>query len=152
MLCLYANGHTTGLVLDSGDSMTQAVPIYDGQFDPASVTSMKIGGRDITRYLSKLLFREGYNLTTSAEFQLVNRVKHKVCQTAFNLKKAQEEHDDLDSIPGYKLPDFKHIKIGLEKFQAPELLFNPSLLGLEYVFDAHACQSHYACATNTTEK
>ncbi len=129
VLSLYANGKTTGLVLDSGDTLSQAVPIYDGRFNPAAVSTMRLAGRHVTQYLSKLLQREGYNLTTTAELEVVRRIKHRVCQTAFNLQKAEEEYDDLDSIPGYKLPDGTHMKIGLEKFQAPELLFRPSLMG-----------------------
>mmetsp|Transcript_7239 Transcript_7239/g.10181 ORF Transcript_7239/g.10181 Transcript_7239/m.10181 type:complete len:81 (-) Transcript_7239:705-947(-) len=64
--------------------------------------------------------------------EVVKRIKHKACQTAFVLKKTEKEFDDIDELPGFKLPDGRVIKIGLEKFKAPELMFKPSLLGLEY--------------------
>jgi len=130
VLGLYAVGNTTGLVLDSGDTTTSAVPIFEGRYDPATVATMKLAGRDITRYLSKLLRLTGCNLTSSSEFEEVKRIKHKMCTTAFNLGTALRDFD-VDRGMGYKLPDGKVVKIGLERFQAPELLFNPSLMGRE---------------------
>jgi len=101
------------------------------------------------RYLAKLLNEQGYKFHTSAEMEVVKRIKHKACQTAFVLRKTEKEFDDIDELPGinksinvaiasspiiigFKLPDGKVIKIGLEKFKAPELMFKPSLLGLKY--------------------
>jgi len=130
VLGLYAVGHTTGLVLDSGDTTTSAVPIYEGRYDPATVATMKLAGRDVTTYLSKLLRLTGCNLMSSSEFEEVKRIKHKMCSTAFNLGTALKDFD-INRGMGYKLPDGNLVKIGLERFQAPELLFNPSLMGRE---------------------
>jgi actin-related protein len=36
VLSLYSSGRTTGLVLEAGDGVTQAVPVYDGSTFPHS--------------------------------------------------------------------------------------------------------------------
>lgn len=71
----YATGRTTGVVLDSGDGVTHAVPIYEGFAIPHSIMRVDIAGRDVSRYLRLLLRKEGYDFHTSAEFEVVRTIK-----------------------------------------------------------------------------
>lgn len=65
ILSLYANGKTTGVVLDSGDGVTHSLPVYEGFSVPHAATRSDLAGRDVTEHFVTLLRRAGYNFTTS---------------------------------------------------------------------------------------
>jgi centractin len=140
ILSLYASGRTTGVVLDSGDGVTNAVPVYEGFILPHAVTRIDVAGRDITDYLQLLLRKAGHNFHTSAELEVVKDIKEKICFVAFNIERIEKEdsEDFVEPEVPYKLPDGNVIQVGPEKFRAPEVLFNPGLIGLEYV-GIHQC-------------
>uniref|UniRef100_A0A0K8SC58 Beta-centractin n=1 Tax=Lygus hesperus TaxID=30085 RepID=A0A0K8SC58_LYGHE len=128
VLSLYATGRTTGVVLDSGDGVTHAVPIYEGFAMPHSIMRVDIAGRDVSRYLRLLLRKEGVNLKTTAEFEVVRTIKEKACYLSPNPQK--EESADTEKFQ-YILPDGSTLDIGAARFRAPEVLFRPDLIGDE---------------------
>lgn len=128
VLSLYATGRTTGVVLDSGDGVTHAVPIYEGFAMPHSIMRVDIAGRDVSRYLRLLLRKEGVHLKTSAEFEVVRTIKEKACYLASNPQK--EDSADNEKFQ-YLLPDGSSLDIGGARYRAPEILFRPDLMGEE---------------------
>lgn len=129
ILSLYASGRTTGVVLDSGDGVTHAVPVYEGFALPHAVMRSDIAGRDVTEHLALQLRKTGHVFHTSAEREVVREIKEKEC---YLLVKEQADHDKTSNQHQYRLPDGNTINLGAERFRAPEILFNPSLVGLEY--------------------
>lgn len=130
MLSLYASGRTTGVVLDSGDGVTHAVPVFEGFAMPHAVQRADIAGRDVTDYLGLLLRKAGYHFSTTAEREVVRIIKEKTGYIALNPSK--EEKDVSGKLDDFRLPDGNVIKLGTERFLAPEILFKPDLIGLEY--------------------
>ncbi|CZS98722.1 actin-71 [Rhynchosporium agropyri] len=139
VLSLYASGRTTGIVLDAGDGVSHAVPVYEGFAMPSSIRRIDVAGRDVTEYMQLLLRKSGYVFHTSAEKEVVRMIKEKVSYVAADPKKEEKEWAALSGKMGsdsrvveYALPDGNKIKIGQERFRAPEILFDPEIIGLEY--------------------
>ncbi|XP_022905080.1 alpha-centractin-like [Onthophagus taurus] len=130
ILSLYSTGRTTGIVLDVGDTVSHVLPICKGFAMPFGVKRMDIGGRDITKYLKLLLKKEGVNFTTSSELEIIKNIKETICYISENPIN-EEEVIKLDRVI-YKLPDGKNISVGTSRIRAPETLFTPSLIGVEY--------------------
>ncbi|KAI8915981.1 actin-like protein [Gorgonomyces haynaldii] len=129
VLALYSSGRTTGLVLDIGDGVSHCVPVYEGFAIPNAIQRMDLAGRDVTSHLQLLLKKQGINLTTSAEKDLVRIIKEKASYVSLNPSKEEKEFQNKDQ---YTLPDGQTIKLGSERFNAPEILFQPHRVGLEY--------------------
>lgn len=132
ILSLFSTSNTSGLVLESGEGVTQTCVVYEGYSIPNSYLRYDYGGRNVTEYLQLLLKRVGYSFTSSSEFEIVKKIKENTCYTMlFNIDNARIPTET--GMTQYYLPDGCHINLGEEKILAPEILFNPSLLGLEYL-------------------
>ncbi|ERE92216.1 actin-related protein 2 [Cricetulus griseus] len=134
VLTLYAQGLLTGVVVDSGDGVTHICPVYEGFSLPHLTRRLDIAGRDITRYLIKLLLLRGYAFNHSADFETVRMIKEKLCYVGYNIE--QEQKLALETtvlVESYTLPDGRIIKVGGERFEAPEALFQPHLINVEGV-------------------
>jgi actin-related protein 2 len=132
VLTLYAQGLLTGVVVDSGDGVTHICPVYDGFALPHLTRRLDIAGRDITRYLIKLLLLRGYAFNHSADFETVRMMKEKLCYVGYDIE--QEQKLALETtilVESYTLPDGRVIKVGGERFEAPEALFQPHLINVE---------------------
>ena len=72
-------GLLTGIVIDSGDGVTHICPVYEGFALPHLTRRLDVAGRDITRYLIKLLLLRGYAFNHSADFETIRMMKEKLC-------------------------------------------------------------------------
>jgi len=132
VLTLYAQGLLTGVVVDSGDGVTHIVPVYEGFAMPDKIKRLDIAGRHLTEYLIKLLLLRGYTFNRTADFETVREIKEKLCYVGYDLELEKKLALETTTVMSqYTLPDGRVIKVGAERFEAPEALFQPSLIGVE---------------------
>ena len=77
ILSLYASGKLTGLVVDSGDSLTRIMSIFEGRAIPESKIFKTFGGRDILDFLCDLLIDQ--QVYKSQFRQNLAGIKHEIC-------------------------------------------------------------------------
>lgn len=105
----YSSGRTTGIVLDSGDGVTHAVPVFEGFSMPHAIRRVDVAGRDVTDHLQLLLRKSGHHLHTTAEKEVVRTIKEKCCYIALNPFK--EEKDAAGRTEEFRLPDGNVIQV-----------------------------------------
>lgn len=132
VLALYAQGLSSGVVVDSGDGVTHIVPVYDSMVLNHQTTRLDVAGRDVTKHLISLLLGRGYAFNRTADFETVRQIKEKLCYVSYDLKFDKKLADETTTLVElYELPDGRTIKVGSERYLAPECLFQPHLVGKE---------------------
>ncbi|KAH3680589.1 hypothetical protein WICPIJ_008209 [Wickerhamomyces pijperi] len=134
VLALYAQGLSSGVVVDSGDGVTHIIPVYESVVLNHLTKRLDVAGRDVTRHLIDLLSRRGYAFNRTADFETVRQIKEKLCYVSYDLElDARLARETTTLVENYELPDGRVIKVGSERYEAPECLFQPSLVDVEQV-------------------
>ena len=131
-MLIISQGLSSGVVVDSGDGVTHIVPVYESTVLNNLTRRLDVAGRDVTRNLIALLLRRGYALNRTADFETVRQIKEKLCYVSYDLELDQRLSEETTVlVESYTLPDGRVIRVGSERFEAPECLFQPHLVDVE---------------------
>jgi len=143
------------IIVDSGHSFTHVVPFVNGQKVTNCVRRIDVGGKALTNHLKEIVsYRQLHVLD---EFYLMNQVKEDICYVSTDftsdMELARKRHPENSILREYVLPnyvtvhrgfvrkqeEFGHratnddqiLRLNAERFSVPELIFNPSDVGLK---------------------
>ena len=136
ILSLFSTSATTGIILESGEGVSQSCIIYEGYSLPNTYERYDFGGGDVTEYLKLAMKKKGYQLFNSNEYRLISDMKEKYCfflPQKYNLNIENVKKALNSKKINYYLPDGTIITLGDERILASEILFNPELIGKEYL-------------------
>jgi actin len=132
VLSLYASGRTTGCVINSGEGVTDIVPICENYVNNQAIQKIDLSGQDITKFLQKLMRQAGYTLITSKEKKTLKEIKEKYCYITPDFQEEVKIAKEISKIQKEHLtPDGNKIIIATERFTATESIFTPSIMGKE---------------------
>jgi actin-related protein len=133
VLSLFASGRTSGVVIESGQGITCAVPVFEGYALPHAIKTINVSGQDVTQFLFDSLVAKGVDINET-NMDNVREIKEQMCSVAMDYERAIRGHDPLDEEGRmYELPDNKGIITVDHKtrFESTELLFNPDIAGIK---------------------
>jgi len=116
VLSLYASGRVTGVAVDSGESYTHSVPVYEGIPLRHATQRTSIAGRRLTDYMCMNLRERGY-FVGPTDRHCVEAVKESSCYIALEFEKELQCEIDPNYLTAktYQLPDGKSITMGKDR-------------------------------------
>jgi actin-related protein len=132
VLALFSYSDVTGIVLDSGEGVTNVVPIYQGHVIPYGIQRLELGGRDLDNFLLQMLTEQGHPFDAPTQRDVVRNIKESLSYVALDF---DQELDSINAYAAvektYTLPDGHPFSNTTFRVRCPEALFQPFLLGLD---------------------
>eukprot|EP00992_Anisonema_acinus_P000159 TRINITY_DN10060_c3_g2_i1.p1 TRINITY_DN10060_c3_g2~~TRINITY_DN10060_c3_g2_i1.p1 ORF type:complete len:437 (-),score=147.46 TRINITY_DN10060_c3_g2_i1:113-1369(-) len=132
-------GVMTGTVVDSGDGVTNIIPVAEGYVINSCIKTIPLAGRDITNFIQQSLRDRDEGVPPEDILQVSQRIKEKhsyVCQDVAT------EFASYDGNPDKYIEVYKEVhqktkkewsvSIGYEKFLGPELFFSPEIFSPDF--------------------
>ena len=104
VLSMYAAGRTTGQSVDLGASAMSTVAVFEGYSLPGYHQLHRCeAGRDQTNFLARILLESGVSMTTTAELQIVERMKQELCWVSLDFENDRENFSGSEQ--SFEMPD-----------------------------------------------
>ncbi|ORM42383.1 Actin-2 [Babesia sp. Xinjiang] len=127
LLALYGACRTTGFVVDIGEGIPHAVPVYEGTIVPHAIERLDVGGYDLTSLVMANI--EALDSTEYSSRATANEIKEKCCKVVMNYEQEIQKIDKKNTT--YTLPDGNVVNIGKISIQCPESILTPEVGGFK---------------------
>lgn len=134
-----AGRRLTGLVVDSGDGCTHAIPVAEGYVIGSNIKSIPLAGRDVTSFVQQLLRERGEAVPPEQSLEVARQVKE---QHAYVCSDMVKEFAKYDQQPDKYFRQYEgtHVRtgerfvcdVGYERFLGPEIFFNPEIYSQDH--------------------
>jgi actin-related protein 3 len=129
----------TGCVVDSGEGVTNIIPVVHGYPISNAIQQLPIAGREMTEFIAGLLKDREPTVPPEDRIPTARKIKEKYCKVAKNPSPTFKMFDEKRSkyIQKYTGKASKTgreftCEVGYERFLAPEVWFSPELVSSEY--------------------
>jgi len=158
VLTCFANGRSTGLVVEMGHGGTSIIPVQEGYVISRNATRSACGGFALDEFLKhrvneRLVAMSGQQVQRQIQWSTVRDIKESVCrvsETSFD----EKSNTQIPQIP-YELPDGTIVPMGAERFSVAERYFqyeevneNSSLAEVGLYLPGIICDTAAKCETD----
>ena len=130
VMTLYSTTKTSGLIVESGEGMTQIVPIFEGYLVKNGIKSNNLAGSMVTKKFLKSLESKLKPHNLSNPVLIAKKIKEKYSKVDLD-EKDRSKGNQRDKSESFQLPDGNFIEIKNEIFDVPEILFKPENFDLD---------------------
>uniref|UniRef100_A0A673U295 Actin related protein 3B n=1 Tax=Suricata suricatta TaxID=37032 RepID=A0A673U295_SURSU len=130
----------TGIVIDSGDGVTHAIPVAEGYVIGSCIKHIPIAGRDITYFIQQLLREREVGIPPEQSLETAKAIKEKYCYICPDIVKEFAKYDVdprkwIKQYTGVNAISQKKfvIDVGYERFLGPEIFFHPEFANPDFM-------------------
>ncbi|XP_034495757.1 actin-related protein 3B isoform X2 [Ailuropoda melanoleuca] len=130
----------TGIVIDSGDGVTHAIPVAEGYVIGSCIKHIPIAGRDITYFIQQLLREREVGIPPEQSLETAKAIKEKYCYICPDIVKEFAKYDVdprkwIKQYTGINAINQKKfiIDVGYERFLGPEIFFHPEFANPDFM-------------------
>lgn len=130
-LSMYSTGRVSGLVVESGESLTYTVPVFEGYALPHAMIKLDVAGQDVTDQLIMQLEQSG--ILVKKHRENIRDLKEQMCSVSLNYGFDMQQVEDPLSVEdrSYELPTGQIIQVNhKQRFKSTEIIFNPSIMNV----------------------
>ncbi|KAJ5075260.1 actin-10-related [Anaeramoeba ignava] len=127
-LALFSIGKKSGFVVDSGESFTSFVPIFNEKILTHNLSKVGFAGKKLNGHFSQLLTKKKRNFRLLASKESIINIKENDCYVAFDYEEEMQINSKMKFMKKFLVGNKEYsFKLGSELFEMSEVFFDPKM-------------------------